>query len=158
MGPIHWYSPGLLHYCSHSHMISHFPQCIKCPTMHHFGNRNVHIFVTKWCIVGCGLLHCGICATSLLSQCQWGNPEIVMTWKHFPHYWPFVNGNHQWPVDFPHKGTVVRNIHVLFIISLNIAVEQMVEFLMIWDTIMLMWSHSNAAITKQNFNPIKLEY
>ena len=28
----------------------------------------------------------------------------VMTWKRFPHCWPFVRGIHRRPVDFPHKG------------------------------------------------------
>ena len=32
---------------------------ISNPTMHHF-DRNVHITVTKWCIVGY-LMHCDIC-------------------------------------------------------------------------------------------------
>ena len=27
----------------------------------------------------------------------------VIKWKHFPHYWPFVQGIHQSPVNFPHK-------------------------------------------------------
>ena len=28
----------------------------------------------------------------------------VIKWKHFPRYWPFVRGIHQWPVDTQHKG------------------------------------------------------
>ena len=28
----------------------------------------------------------------------------VMTWKHFPGYWPFVRGIHRSPVNSPHKG------------------------------------------------------
>ena len=38
------------------------------PTMHYFVTEMctyVHISVTKWCIVGYGLVHCGICATGL---------------------------------------------------------------------------------------------
>ena len=30
--------------------------------------------------------------------------EEVITWKHFPRYWPFVSGIHRTPVDSPHKG------------------------------------------------------
>ena len=30
--------------------------------------------------------------------------EDVIKWKHFLHYWPFVRGIHQSPVDSPHKG------------------------------------------------------
>ena len=27
----------------------------------------------------------------------------IIKWKHFPHYWPFVRGIHQSPVNSPHK-------------------------------------------------------
>ena len=30
--------------------------------------------------------------------------DNVIKWKHFPRYWPFVQGIHQWPMNFPHKG------------------------------------------------------
>ena len=30
--------------------------------------------------------------------------DDVIKWKHFLHYWPFVRGIHQSPVDSPHKG------------------------------------------------------
>ena len=30
--------------------------------------------------------------------------DDVIKWKHFPHYWPFVRGIHQSPVNSPHKG------------------------------------------------------
>ena len=30
--------------------------------------------------------------------------DDVITWKHFPRYWPFVRGIHRSPVDSPHKG------------------------------------------------------
>ena len=30
--------------------------------------------------------------------------DDVSKWKHFPRYWPFVRGIHQWPVNSPHKG------------------------------------------------------
>ena len=52
-------------------------------------------------------------------QCQWtiktvtgssilmaflpSNDDIIK-WKHFPCYWPFVQGIHQWPVNSPYKG------------------------------------------------------
>ena len=29
--------------------------------------------------------------------------DDVIQWKHFPRYWPFVRGNHQSPLDTPHK-------------------------------------------------------
>ena len=36
----------------------------------------------------------------------------VMPWKHLPHYWPFVRGIHRWPVDYPHKEPVIRNVGI----------------------------------------------
>ena len=30
--------------------------------------------------------------------------DDVIKWKHFPRYWPFVQGIHQSPVNSPHKG------------------------------------------------------
>ena len=30
--------------------------------------------------------------------------DDVIKWKHFPRYWTFVWGIHQWPVNSPHKG------------------------------------------------------
>ena len=30
--------------------------------------------------------------------------DDVIKWKYFPHYWPFVRGIHQSPVNSPHKG------------------------------------------------------
>ena len=29
--------------------------------------------------------------------------DDVIKWKQFPRYWPFVRGNHRWPVNSPHK-------------------------------------------------------
>ena len=33
-----------------------------------------------------------------------GAHDDVITWKHFPRYWPFVRGIHRSPVNSPHKG------------------------------------------------------
>ena len=30
--------------------------------------------------------------------------DVVIKWKHFPRYWPFVRGIHRPPVNSPHKG------------------------------------------------------
>ena len=30
--------------------------------------------------------------------------DDVIKWKHFPRYWPFVQGIHRPPVNSPHKG------------------------------------------------------
>ena len=44
------------------------------------------------------ILLCSTCA--LLGHIK----MIVMKWKHFPHYWPFVRGIHRSPVNSAHKG------------------------------------------------------
>ena len=31
--------------------------------------------------------------------------DVVIKWKHFPRYWPFVRGIHRSPVNSPHKGS-----------------------------------------------------
>ena len=50
------------HYILWNRPISQSPQC-SGQISHNtpFCNRNVHISVTKWCIVEYGLVHCGIC-------------------------------------------------------------------------------------------------
>ena len=35
---------------------------------------------------------------------MWTHHSDVMTWRCFLHYWPFVRGIHQSPVNSPHKG------------------------------------------------------
>ena len=41
-----------------------------------------------------------------MSQCVifQNNHNDVIKWKHFPRYWPFVQGIHRPPVNSPHKG------------------------------------------------------
>ena len=37
----------------------------------------------------------------------WQHPNThddVIKWKHFPRYWPFVQGIHRSPMNYPHKG------------------------------------------------------
>ena len=35
---------------------------------------------------------------------RWQYYDDVFKWKHFPCYWPFVQGIHRSPVNSPHKG------------------------------------------------------
>ena len=35
---------------------------------------------------------------------SWAPHDDVIKWKHFPRYWPFVQGIHRSPVNSPHKG------------------------------------------------------
>ena len=69
--------------------------------------------------------------------------DDIFTWKHFPHYWPFVWGIHQSPVNSPppppHTHTKASDAELwCFLWS---APEQMVEWttemMVIWDTIAL---------------------
>ena len=49
--------------------IEYQPIYTMCFTMHHFVTEmctQVHISVTKWCVVGMGLVHYGIFAAGLL--------------------------------------------------------------------------------------------
>ena len=36
------------------------------------------------------------------------NHDDVITWKRISLYWPFVMGNHRWPMDSPHKVPLAR--------------------------------------------------
>ena len=43
----------------------------------------------------------------------WWSGEVhgdVIKRKHYPRYWPFVQGIHQWPVNSPHKWPVTRKM------------------------------------------------
>ena len=40
--------------------------------------------------------------------------DDAMTWKHFPHYWPFVRGIHL-SGGFPHKGPVMQSFVIFFV-------------------------------------------
>ena len=37
-------------------------------------------------------------------QSNWQSSWWRITWKHFPHYWPFLRGIYRWPVNSLHKG------------------------------------------------------
>ena len=41
--------------------------------------------------------------TLWLINCVWHHDNVIQ-WKHFPRYWPFVQGIHRSPVNSPHKG------------------------------------------------------
>ena len=45
-----------------------------------------------------------------------GYHEDVVSWKRFPHYWPFVRGIHRWPVNSPRKGPVMRIVDAYFVV------------------------------------------
>ena len=67
----------------------------------------------------------------------WGDRD-VMTWKHFPRYWPFVMRIHHLWTKASNTGS-----EVLFNVSLNGTIEQTVELSVIWDAMTFMWHHTN---------------
>ena len=40
----------------------------------------------------------------LMQDCSISIHDDVIKWKHFPRYWPFVQGIHRRPVNSQHKG------------------------------------------------------
>ena len=78
----------------------------------HFSeNYKILSFVTIFKFVSCNLVLCHFTLHNLFwfvrpafwyinHQCH----DDVIQWKHFPHYWPFVQGIHRSPVNSPHKG------------------------------------------------------
>ena len=62
--------------------------------------ENISLFLSNW--TGSAIL-------ALKHACvhwsidHWSGHDDVIKWKHFPRYWPFVRGIHQWPVSSPHK-------------------------------------------------------
>ena len=63
--------------------------------------------------------------------------DNVMIWKRFLHYWPFVGGIYRWPFDSPHKWSVMRIFDILC--KPEPAVEQRINFPVIWDAMTFMW-------------------
>ena len=66
-------------------------------------------------------------------------------WKHFPRYWPFVNGINQSPVGSPSNGQWLGPLNFFFFLCApEITVGQTVELMMIWDAMVVMWRHCDA--------------
>ena len=53
----------------------------------------------------CGWINSDILYTDIhrINLCDISHDNVIK-WKIFPHYWPFVWGIHQSPVNYPHKG------------------------------------------------------
>ena len=45
--------------------------------------------------------------------------DDIMTWTHFPYYWPFVQGIRQLLVDSQHKEPMMQNFGVFFVDNLD---------------------------------------
>ena len=57
------------------------------------------------CVHICARVFFSVCLQQILRSSIKGSQLIVIhDVKHFPGYWPFVQGIHQSPVNSPHKG------------------------------------------------------
>ena len=73
-----------------------------------------------------------------------GTDNDVMTWKCFPHYWPFVRGIHPFLMDSPHKGPVIRGVDVFFVINLyNSGDWKNNQVFRVFRCSILFWRHCN---------------
>ena len=98
---------------------------IICKCMFLFPLKNL---ACKGLILGHGWINTFQCVKHILH-------ELVITWKCFPCYWPFVRGIHLSPVDFPHNGPVLQSFDTLFDVSLNKLLNKQVNwwwFQMLW--------------------------
>ena len=61
------------------------------------------------------IVQCGICECDLLSPINFS--IFMITSAHWN--WPFVKGIYSLPIDFPHRGPVIRSLDVVFVGSLD---------------------------------------
>ena len=101
--------------------ISQIPECIcaishNAPFVTEMCTR-VHISVTKWCIVGFCLMHCGICEIGLLKR-HWMNGNFTW-WRHqiktFSALLALCAGNSPVTGEFPAQRPVTRSFDVSLI-------------------------------------------
>ena len=67
--------------------------------------------------------------------------DNVMAWIRFPYYCPFVRGIHRWPVDSPHKGTVMWTFDVLLLVWISCLTDS--EVASDLNTMILVQYHCN---------------
>ena len=61
-----------------------------------------------------------VAALYLAMKTRYGlSHDDVIKWKHFPRYWPFVQGNSLVPGEFPTQRPVTRSFDVFFDLRLN---------------------------------------
>ena len=63
------------------------------------------------------------------------NHDDVIKWKHFPHYWPFVQVIHPVPSELPTQRPVTWSFDVFFDLRLNKRLESTIVRLVIRDAI-----------------------
>ena len=70
--------------------------------------------------------------------------DDVIKWKHFPRYWPFVQGIHRWPVNSHYTGQWRRALMFSLIRAwIDVWVKQPWGWWFEWDAIPLLWRHCN---------------
>ena len=77
----------------------------------------------------------------------------VMTWKRFPLYWPFGRDSHRSPVDSHHKGPVMRNFEVFFVVSLIKKWNKQSSCLWCSCDITLMYSNNDCTLQWRHNGP-----
>ena len=82
--------------------------------------------------------HTSSCSTVLVSHVSVWRDD-VMTWKRFPHYWPYVKEIHQSPVDFPSQKDSNAGFDVFLDVSLNNRFNKQPR--LIEDAMTVMWRH-----------------
>ena len=61
----------------------------------------------------------GMCCVLWLRKTCTVLHEDIVTWNHFPHYWPFVWGINWSLLEPPYKGTVMWSFGVFFVVRLR---------------------------------------
>ena len=77
--------------------------------------------------------------------------DDFIKWKHFPHYWPFVRGIHQSPLDSPHKRPVKRSFDVLFDLCLNTQLSKLSRCWWFEMPSCSFWRHCNALPSQASY-------
>ena len=79
------------------------------------------------------------------------NNVMILNW--ILHHWPFVRGNHRWPVDPPRKPLVILSIGIFFVVKQ--AAEQTITLQVIWDAVTLIWQYSSVCAVFAFFHTVK---
>ena len=73
--------------------------------------------------------------------------DAVIKWKHFPRYWPFVQGIHRSPVNSPHKGQKRGALMLSLICALNKRLSKQWWGWWFETLSWSLWRHCNALLT-----------
>ena len=54
---------------------------------------------------------------SILDRNVYHCHDNYMTWKRFPHYWPFVRGIYHFPLDYLHEGPIKMSFNFVVVLA-----------------------------------------